>query len=141
MKIDGFVPADDKIAFQEGTTFNYPTKYGEITIIAKLAGDGNEGFTEAFTKISERHQREQALGAYVPEKAMKDFVRLYGEEVVIRWSTTIKSEGKVIQPDIDNFVDLLSSPAVRAVFSMFQRDCGDLDNFRKKQEEDTVKNS
>lgn len=140
MKIDGFVPADDKIAFHEGTTFHYPTKYGDITIVAKLAGDGNNGFTEGFAKLSQKHAREEALGALKPEKHFSDIISLYGEEVVIRWSTTIKSEGKVIESTLENFVELLSSPALRGVFQMFQRDCGDLDNFRQKQEEEVVKN-
>lgn len=140
MKIDGFVPADEKIAFQEGVTFHYPTKYGDITIIAKMAGDGNNGFTEGFTKLSQKHAREDALGALKPEKQFSDFVALYADEVVIRWSTTIKSEGKPVEATIDNFVELMSSQPIRHVFQMFQRDCGDLDNFRRKQEEDIVKN-
>ena len=84
MKIDGFVPVDNKIAFREGTTFNYPTKYGDITIIAKMAGDGNEAFTEGFAKLSQRHAREDALGALKPEKGMRDIITLFAEEVMAR---------------------------------------------------------
>lgn len=140
MQIDGFVPADDKIAFIEGTTFVYDTPYGNVTIIAKLAGDGNEGFTQAFAKLSQRHDREQRLGNIKPDKQFSDIVRLYGEEVVIKWSTTIKSGGKAVEATLDNFVDLLSSQPIRGVFAMFQSDCGDLANFREKQEEDIAKN-
>lgn len=140
MQIDGFVPADDKIALQEGVTFHYPTSYGDVTIIAKMAGDINEGFTQAFAKLSQRHDREHRLGNLKPEKQFTDIIRLYGEEVVIRWSTTIKSGGKAIEANLDNFVDLMASVPVRGVFSMFQTDCSDLANFRAKQEEDIAKN-
>lgn len=140
MIIDGFVPADEKIALREGVTFHYETQYGDITIIAKLAGDINEGFTQAFAKLAQRHDREDRLGNLKPEKRFADIIRLYGEEVVIKWSTTIKSGGKAIEPTLENFVDLLSSAPVRAVFSLFQSDCADLSHFREKQEEDIAKN-
>jgi hypothetical protein len=142
MKIDGYKPVDSKIALKEGTTFNYETPYGNITIIARIASDENVGLSTAFLKITEDNAKKKKLGTYTIEGYYKDMLSVYAEHVVIKWSTTIKSEGKVIQPTVQNFIDLFSSPVkeIRAAFSMFQEDCSNADNFRAQFEEELTKN-
>ncbi|ASY62530.1 hypothetical protein SJ05684_c10730 [Sinorhizobium sojae CCBAU 05684] len=140
MQIDGFVPADKTIALEEGVTFVYDTPYGNVTIISKIAGDDNEDFTQAFVKLSQRHDRERKLGQVDAVKQFSDIIRLYGTTVVLKWSTTAKSAGKPIESTVDNFVAMMETPAFRRVFALFQEDCGDLANFRAKQEEDAAKN-
>lgn len=140
MKIDGFEPADPKIALEEGVTFSYKTKYGDIVIIAKLAGDDNSEFTSRWTKMIERHERERRLGTTDATTQFRDIIRIFADTVVIKWSTTVQSEGKAIQPTPENFVDLMASQACRSVFSLFQTDVSDLANFRAEQEEGTAKN-
>ncbi|TBE67416.1 hypothetical protein [Rhizobium ruizarguesonis] len=140
MQIDGFVPADRAIALEEGVTFHYATPYGDVTVIAKIAGDENEEFTQAFAKMSQRHQREARLGQVDPNKQFSDIIRLYAATVVLRWSTTAKSGGKPIEPTVDNFVAVMEGQAFRRVFALFQEDCGDLANFRKAQEDAAAKN-
>lgn len=140
MKIDGFIPADKTIALEEGVTFHYATPYGDVTVISKIAGDDNEEFTQAFVKLSQRHQREGKLGQVDPAKQFADIIRLYATTVVLKWSTTAKSDGRPIDPTTDNFVAMMETTAFRRVFALFQEDCSDLSNFRKVQEEDIAKN-
>ncbi|MBX5238621.1 hypothetical protein [Rhizobium sp. NLR22b] len=140
MQIDGFIPADKTIALEEGVTFVYDTPYGNVTIISKIAGDDNEEFTQAFVKLSQRHQREAKLGQVDPVKQFSDIIRLYATTVVLKWSTTAKSGGNAIEPSVDNFVSMMETTAFRRVFALFQEDCGDLANFRKAQEDEAAKN-
>lgn len=140
MQIDGFVPADKTIALEEGVTFHYATPCGDVTIISKIAGDDNEDFMQAFTKLTQRQDRERKLGQVDAVKQFSDIIRLYGTTVVLKWSTTAKSAGKPIESTVDNFVSMMETPAFRRVFALFQEDCSDLANFRAKQEEKAAKN-
>jgi hypothetical protein len=142
MKIDGYKPIDSKIALKEGTTFSYETPYGNITIIARIASDENTGLSSAFLKSTEENAKKKRLGTYSLEAYYKDMLAIYAEHVVIKWTTTIKSEGKVIQPTRENFVDLFSSQVkeIRAAFTMFQEDCSNAENFRAQFEEELTKN-
>ena len=140
MKIDGFIPADPKIAYEEGSTFTYETKYGDVVVIAKMAGNDNEAFSQNYQKVMERHERESRLGNTDANKMFRDLAGLYHDTVIIKWSTTVKSGGKAISSTRENFVDLITTDAMRPVWGLFIEDVSNLANFQAKQEEDTAKN-
>lgn len=139
-QIDGYVPADPSIALNEGTTFDYATPYGNITIVARIASKDNLPFARAYRKINKQHQREDSLGETNVEKQNADLAGCYFDTVVMRWSTTVKSGGKDIAPSRENFVNLLTSDALAYVLVEFMGDVSKVANFRAKAEEDAEKN-
>lgn len=140
LKIDGYKPADKKIATELGTTFHYPTPYGDITMIAKMAGRDNKRFVRAFQKLQRRHTTEENRGVDNTERQNRDYAECYFDHVVIGWSTTVKSDGVEVTATRENFIDLMVSEALSYVFLEFMKDVAKADNFREVEEEAAAKN-
>jgi len=140
LKIDGYTPADKKIATELGTTFHYRTPYGEITIIAKMTGRDNKPFVRAFQKLQRLHTGQENRGEDNAEQQNRDYAECYHDHVVIRWSTTVKSDGVELQATRENFVDLMTSEALGPVFVEFMREAAKADNFRAVEEQAAAKN-
>lgn len=140
LKIDGYKPADKKIATELGTTFHYPTPYGDITMIAKMTGKDNKPFVRAFSKLQRRHTTEENRGVDNVERQNRDYAECYHDHVVMRWSTTVKSDGKELEPTRENFIDLMVSDALSYVFVEFMKDVAKAENFRAVEEDVAAKN-
>lgn len=129
--IDGYVPADKTIALEQGVSFVYPTRYGDITIRSRLADRNNAQFRLAMQNHTQWSQRRKNVTkGQIDHEADDRFIGLVHDTLVIAWSTTIKSGGKAIEPTRANFVDLLKSPATRGVLELLLEDASDEDHFR-----------
>lgn len=143
LKIDGYVPADPKVALEQGVDFEYETSLGDVSIRSRsLNPDDNPRMRVALRTYGEWQNRNKKL---LKDSASKEedrrFFTLIHDEGVISWSTTAKSEGKEIAPTRENFIDLMTSPAFRAVGQLFVEDAMDSANFRAVDHEDDAKNS
>lgn len=142
MDIQGFIPPAAK-AIEEGTTFTYQTPYGEIRIVATIAGDENPGFSTAMMAWTDKTERAKSAGALDQKKAMRDLAMVFAKHVVLKWETSIKQgNGKAIEPTNDAFCDLMTHQAreLRFVFNQFRDDVADLANFRDQRDEEAEKN-
>lgn len=142
LKIDGYSAPDKEIALDQGVSFTYELPYGDIIIRSRMAGRDNVGFRLAMQNFEQWSARRRNLSkGKIDEEADRRFIGLLYENLVIDWSTTIKSDGKAIQSTRDNFIDLLMSDACRNVVSVFMADAGDEQNFRPLSDEEAEKNS
>lgn len=141
LQIDGYQAPDKEIALEQGVSFQYPTKYGEITIRSKLAGRDNTRFRLAMQNHQQWQQRRKNLDVKDDDEADKRFIGLVYDNLVIAWSTTIKSGGKPIEATRDNFVALLSSDACSKVLSVYLQDAGDEELFRPLSDQELEGNS
>lgn len=142
MQIDGYVPADPKIATEQGVTFVYPTDYGEITIRAKaLHVRLNPQFGAAFKQYHDwMEMRDGLTSAGGDTEGSRRFVGLMYDHSVIAWETTIQSGGKAIKPTRENFIDLMTSPACERVALVFFKDAANERHFRPVTGEEDAKN-
>jgi hypothetical protein len=141
LQIDGYVKPDASIALEQGVSFVYPTKYGDITIRSKMAGRDNVKFRLAMQNYQQWQQRRKNLDAKEDSEADKRFLGIVYDSLVIAWSTTITSEMKPIEPTRDNFISLLSSDACSKVLSVYLQDASDEDAFRPLSDEELEGNS
>src|SRR5690606_6097652 len=137
----GYVKPDASIALDQGVSFLYPTKYGDITIRSKMAGRDNVKFRLAMQNHQQWQQRRKSLDVKEDEEAEKRFLGLVYDNLVIAWSTTITSGGKPIEPTRDNFIALLSSDACGKVLPVYLQDAGDEEMFRPLSDEELEGNS
>lgn len=135
-QVDGYEKPDSNIALHEGVSFVYPTKYGEITIRSKMAGRENVKFRLAMQNHQQWSQRRKNLDAKDDDEADRRFLGMVYDNLVISWSTTVKSGGKVIEPTRDNFIGLLSSDACGKVLSVYLQDAGDETLFKPLSDEE-----
>jgi hypothetical protein len=141
LQIDGYVKPDTAIALEQGVSFEYPTKYGTITIRSKLAGRDNTRFRLAMQNHQQWQQRRKNLDVKDDDEADKRFLGVVYDNLVIAWSTTIKSGGKDLEPTRDNFVALLASDACSKVLSVYLQDAGDEELFRPLSDAELEGNS
>lgn len=140
LAIDGYVPADPRIALEEGATFVYPTKYGDITIRAKMAGRDNVPFAVAMQNYLQWLGRREKLKGGADDEADDRLLGMVHDHLVIAWSTTITSGGKPIAESRENFIELMKSPPCRPVLGIFLEDVADETNFRPLSDEEAEKN-
>lgn len=136
LKIDGYVKPDAAIALDQGVTMDYQTKYGVITIRSKMAGRDNAKFRLAMQNHNSWMQRRKSLDVRDDKEADERFLGIVHDNLVIAWSTTIKSDGKEIAPTRDNFIALLSSDACSNVLAVYLQDAADEDLFKPLTEDE-----
>ncbi len=142
LTIDGYVAPQETVALHSGTTFVYPTPYGEITIRSKLAGRTNTKYRLAMTTFTEWQQRRKNLNkGGADDEADERLIGIVHDHLVIDWSTTIQSDGKEIAPTRDNFIALLVSPACPNVLSVYLSDAADEAHFRPETVAEDAGNS
>ena len=139
--IDGYVPADEKVAAEIGIELKYRTRYGEFNIRALSTGKHNVAFKKAAEKLNKRRQIQAKTG-FVADSvdAVRDTLEVWHDTVVVSWTTTVKIDGKKIKPSKEAFVDLLSMEAFLGVFTALVEDCGEASNFSKAAEDETAGN-
>lgn len=142
MKIDGYVKPDREIALNQGVTFKYETKYGVLTIVSKMAGKDNVRFRLAMDQYNSWQARRKAINNSADDvEADKKLLGVVYDNLVISWSTTIKTDGKEIAPTRENFIGLMAEQAMVPVFGVFMADAADTENFRPLSEEEALGNS
>ena len=143
MKIDGYIPVDQKIALDQGVTFDYELDFGTITIRSRtLSMADNPKFAMAFTQHQKWMERRQNLSSKLSDKEAEErFLGMLFDHGVIAWETSIKSDGKAIEPTRENFIELMRTPACRKVAVVYMQDAGDDANFRPAEKQDDVGNS
>ncbi|MCW2309742.1 hypothetical protein [Rhodobium gokarnense] len=142
MKIDGYVPVDQKIAGEDGVTFEYDLGFGMIRIRSKsLSGHDNPQFRIAMKAYSERQERRKKLGSEADKDLARQLAGIVYDTGVLSWSTTIKSDGAVIAATRENFIDLMTDRACERAFDVFIGDATDEQNFRAVPREEDAKNS
>jgi hypothetical protein len=143
MKIDGYVPVDTEVALEQGVTFEYEMPFGVITIRSKTLNQAeNKPFALAFANHQKWSERKSTLGnSRESAEAERKFLGILYDHGVISWETTIQSEGEVIQPTRENFIELMRSAACRRVPMVYLQDASDDENFRPVSLEEDAKNS
>ena len=141
MNIDGYVPADPKTATEIGVELEYTTNYGQFFIRTKSSGSLNTGFQKAAEKLATRRSIREKTG-YKPSaiESLKETLGIWHDEVIISWNTTVKADGKKIEPSRDTFIELFSMEVFLGVFSQLATDAGDLSLFTKEAEAAAAKN-
>lgn len=141
LQIDGYVKPDKDIALHQGVTFEYPTKHGEFRITARLAGRDNVKWRLAMKVHNEYLERRRNLDSLDDKESERRFLGIVYDNLVIDWSTTVKSDGHEIEATKENFVELMSHPATSNVLSVFLRDASDETHFRPISDEEMEGNS
>lgn len=144
MKIDGYTAPDPKIATEQGVDFIYDLpKIGSIKIQSRtLNARHNPAFGAAYKKHSDWVDKQTRLGGDIDDKeTAKRLIEIMYDSGVIRWSTTIKSEGKVIEPTRENFIALMTSDACFRVAAEYLAEASQDEHFRPKTQEEDAKNS
>jgi hypothetical protein len=143
MKIDGFTPPDRKVAYEQGVDFVYDLEFGTIKIQSKMMRN-NPQFQAAYKGYDDWLKKQDSLSygkQADDEEVARRLAGILYDGGVIRWSTTIKSGGRAIEPTRENFIDLMSAEPCRDVLAVYLRDALDLHNFRAVSREEEEKNS
>lgn len=141
MKIDGYTPINPKIASEIGVELEYPTKHGKFNIRAKMAGDHNSQYEKAIAKYNAAMVLRKKSGIELnAEEDYKEMLAIWNDTVIIDWSTTVKSEGRAISPNKENFIKLMLMPPFRGVYLLFTEDASNYQNFNAEVVEDAAKN-
>lgn len=137
MKVDGYTPLEAGAVAK----LEYKLPYGDLSITVR---HGNARHDKKFAKALNEHQdwvaRQERLGSDDDEDTAKRFLEFLYDHLVVDWSTTVKSGGKAIKATRDNFVALLSTPALDRAAALFFEDVSDKRHFRPKTEEQDTKN-
>lgn len=142
LKIDGYVAPDKEIALETGRTFEYTLNFGKIVITSKMAGKANFAWRNAINNYQQWKERRDSLrNGGVDAEADDRFAKAVYDHLVISWSTTIKSDGRPIEPTRDNFVELMTSDACARVLTVYLQDANDETLFRAVTSSETEGNS
>lgn len=138
MKIKGYTPVDQKIATEIGIECEYPTEFGKIHIRLKFAGDENIALQGALKEL----ERSNKISKLSTEEEFKSRVGIWHDHCVIKWATDIVDEttDKPIASTRENFVELLSTGPLRAVFVALVEDTSDYKKFQAEEIEAISKN-
>lgn len=151
MKIKGYTPPDAKIATETGVAFSYPAEVedyeGNVTeysfdFVAKYSGTENKSFQRAAEKLRHKGEiRKKTNYKQTTEEALREMLGLWYDHIVVSWSTSvIDGDGNAIEPNRENFIDLLSMDLFVGVYLALQSDCGTYSKFSKKVEAKAGKN-
>ncbi len=137
MKVDGYTP----IASDVTREFEYRLKFGVIRITSRMADARHD---KKFAATLKDHQdwveRADQLGGGDDLEIAKRFLGILHDHVVVSWTTTIKSDGKKIASNRENFIALLSTPACDRAAMQFFKDSSEERHFRAKSSEEDAKN-